>query len=121
MATFALNSKHWNHRHDYGDFLSTPDWDPSNPYHYHTANGEKVVVTPEDWEKHKGQPYFQQVEDAILAEQAAYPGPEYIINPQFSEDLRNIYKGNMGPKYQNYSSFFGNLPQGYSFTPEGLI
>jgi hypothetical protein len=33
---------------------ATPDWDPNNPYHYHTANGEKVVITPEDWEKHKG-------------------------------------------------------------------
>ena len=51
----------------YGGNMS-PDWDPDNPYHYHTANGEKVVVTPEDWEKHKGQPYFKQVEDAVLAE-----------------------------------------------------
>jgi len=23
----------------------TPDWDPTNPYHYHTPPGEKVVVT----------------------------------------------------------------------------
>lgn len=101
--------------------MATPDWDPNNPYHYHTANGEKVVITPEDWEKHKGQPYFKQVEDAVLAEQAAHPRPEYIINPKFSEDLRRVYKGNMGPSYQNYSSFSGNLPQGYSFTPEGLV
>lgn len=101
--------------------LTNPDWDPDNPYHYHNANGEKVVITPEDWERHKGQPYFKQVEDTVLAEQAAHPGPEYIINPQFSEDLRRVYKGNMGPKYQNYSSFSGNLPQGYSFTSEGLV
>lgn len=101
--------------------IAIPDWDPDNPYHYHTANGEKVVITPEDWEKYKRQPYFKQVENAVLAEQAAYPGPEYIINPQFSEDLRRVYKGNMGTKYQNYSSFSSNLPQGYSFTPEGLV
>lgn len=34
----------------------TPDWDPTNPYHYHTPSGEKVVVTPEDWEKYKDDP-----------------------------------------------------------------
>ena len=108
--------------HKFAQGSSTnPDYDPENPYHYHTANGEKVVITPEDWEKHKGQPYFKQIEDAVLAEQTAHPGPEYIINPQFSENLRHVYKGNMGPKYQNYSSFSGNLPQGYSFTPEGLV
>jgi hypothetical protein len=27
----------------------------------------------------------------------------------------------MGSSYQNYSSFSGNLPQGYNFTPEGLV
>lgn len=98
-----------------------PDHDPSNPYHYHNAQGEKVVITPEDWEANVGKPYFKEIEAAVRAEQAAHPAPEYEVNPNFVRDLRSTYAGNMGYGYQNYKNFQHNLPQGYSFTPEGVI
>lgn len=101
--------------------IKRPDHDPNNPYHYHDTDGNKIVITPEDWEANVGKPYFREIEDAVRAEQAAYPEPEYEINPNFVRDLRSTYAGNMGYGYQNYRNFQHNLPQGYSFTPEGVI
>ena len=49
------------------------DWDSENPYHYYTADGKKVVITPEDWEKYKDDPIFGEVRAAIEAERAACP------------------------------------------------
>lgn len=110
-----------NHYNSFAAGGSLPDHDPNNPYHYHNAKGEKIVITPEDWEANVGKPYFREIEDAVRAEQAAHPAPEYEVNPSFVRDLRSSYAGNMGYGYQNYKNFQHNLPQGYSFTPEGVI
>lgn len=101
--------------------IKRPDHDPNNPYHYHNAQGEKIVITPEEWEANVGKPYFREIEDAVRAEQAAHPEPEYEVNPNFVRDLRSTYAGNMGNGYQNYRNFSSSLPQGYSFTDEGMI
>lgn len=101
--------------------IKRPDHDPDNPYHYHTEDGKKVVITPEDWEANVGKPYFREVEAAVRAEQVAHPAPEYEVNPAFVRDLRSTYQYNMGNGYQNYKYFSSVLPQGYSFTDEGLI
>lgn len=101
--------------------IKRPDHDPNHPYHYHDANGNKIVITPEEWEANVGKPYFKEIEDAVRAEQAAYPGPEYEVNPDFVRDLRRTYSYNMGSGYQNYRNFSSSLPQGYSFTDEGMI
>lgn len=98
-----------------------PDWDPNNPYHYHNNKGEKVVITPEDWKANVGKPYFKEIEAAVIAEQAAHPGPEYENNPNFVRNLRSVYKNNMSNNYQNYRYFASALPEGYNFTDEGLI
>ena len=98
-----------------------PDHDPSNPYHYHDSNGNKIVITPEEWEENVGKPYFREVEAAVRAEQAAYPVPEYEVNPDFVKDLRSTYRSNMGNGYQNYKNFSSYLPQGYTFSSEGMI
>src|SRR5574344_1696374 len=111
-------------RQHYNSFAAggaLPDHDPNNPYHYHSAQGEKIVITPEDWEANVGKPYFKETEQAVLAEQAAYPEPEYEVNPNFVRGLRGTYSFNMGYGYQNYRNFGSSLPQGYSFTDEGLI
>ena len=99
----------------------SPDHDPNNPYHYHDAAGNKIVITPEGWEANVGKPYFKEVEDAVRAEQAAHPAPEYEINPNFVRDLRSTYSYNMGSSYQNYRNFSSSLPQGYTFTSEGMV
>lgn len=98
-----------------------PDHDPNNPYHYHDSNGNKIVITPEEWEANVGKPYFKEIEDAVRAEQAAHPGPEYEVNPDFVRDLRSTYRSNMGNGYQNYRNFSSYLPQGYTFSSEGMI
>src|SRR5574344_2657385 len=111
-------------RQHYNSFAAggaLPDHDPNNPYHYHSAQGEKIVITPEDWEANVGKPYFKETEQAVLAEQAAYPEPEYEVNPNFVRGLRGTYSDSMGYGYQNYRNFGSSLPQGYSFTDEGLI
>lgn len=99
----------------------SPDNDPDNPYHYHNAKGEKIVITSEDWKANVSKPYFKEIEDAVRAEQAAYPAPEYEVNPDFIRDLRSTYRSNMGNGYQNYRNFSSSLPQGYTFTSEGMI
>src|SRR5574344_870436 len=60
-----------------------PEHDPNNSYHYHNAREKKIVITPEDWEANVGKPYFKEIEQAVLAEQAAYLEPEYEVNPSF--------------------------------------
>ena len=49
-------------REHYNNFATggaLPDHDPKNPYHYHDAEGNKVVISPEDWEANVGKPYFR--------------------------------------------------------------
>ena len=110
-------------KHKTGYFL---DYDPTNPYHFHTEQGEKVVIEPEQYEKHKDEPYFANIRKQVEEHQAAYPGPEYEINPSFVESLKSTYgnHGNVmrGPtdSYQvNYIN--SQLPKGYHITSEGPI
>lgn len=100
-----------------------PDWDPDNPYHYHTNEGKKVVITPEDWEANKGKPYFKEVEAAVNAERAAYPGPEYEIDPKFVSALNNNYASQLANTSGalNYRNFARQLPKGYSISNQGVI
>jgi len=100
----------------------SPDHDPDNPYHYHNAKGEKVVITPEDWEANVGKPYFKEIEDAVKAEQAAYPGPEYEVNPAFVRDLNNSVATARGQNGMlNYVGYKNQLPQGYTINENGII
>jgi muconolactone delta-isomerase len=99
----------------------SPDYDPDNPYNYTDSEGNKVVVSPKDFERYKDDPSFREIKAAIEENQLKYPGPEYEINPNFVRDLRSTYAGNMGYCYQNYRNFGDSLPEGYSFTPEGVI
>ena len=105
----------------------SPDHDPTHPYHYHTSDGKKVVVTPEDWEKYKDDPTFREVRAAIEAEQAAYPQPEYsdkynnYIN-NLADEIENQRGYNGGTNNSLISESYGKqLPQGYSRTERGLI
>ena len=102
-----------------GGFTS-PDHDPNNPYHYH-VNGQKVVVTPEDWEKFKDDPTFREVRAAIEAEQAAHPGPEYdeVENPAWRTAYQRI--GVTQNTHWNGSKFvLPPLPDGYSRDSRGV-
>lgn len=100
----------------------TPDWDPNNPYHYHNNKGEKVVITPEEWEANVGKPYFREVEAAVRAEQAAYPGPEYEVNPAFIRDLNSSVAATRGQNGMlNYVGYKNQLPQGYTINENGIV
>lgn len=102
----------------------TPDWDPTNPYHYHTPSGEKVVVTPEDWEKYKDDPTFREVRAAVEAEQTAYPKPEYEVDPSWLKTLNEVYASQRylpGNNYYNYKYFANQLPEGYTINENGLV
>lgn len=99
-----------------------PDHDPNNPYHYHDAEGNKVVISPEDWEANVGKPYFREIEDAVKAEQAAHPGPEYEINPAFVRDLNSSVAAARGQNGMiNYVGYKNQLPQGYTINENGII
>mgnify|MGYP007012480998 CR=1 FL=1 len=100
-----------------GGFAS-PDHDPKNPYHYH-VNGKKVVITKEDWEKYKDQPYFGEIRAEVEAEQAAYPEPEYdeIENPAWRQAYQRLVNGANLRGRDNVSQ---PLPQGYSRDTKGV-
>lgn len=109
---------------------SLPDHDPDNPYHYHNTRGEKIVITPKDWEANVGKPYFKEIEDAVRAEQAAHPVPEYdeVENPAFTQaynNLRNKAAGNNGSLAINWwngkSYGYAPLPEGYSRDKYGIV
>ena len=101
--------------------IQKPDWDPKHPYHYH-VNGQKVVVTPEDWKKFKDDPTFREVRAAVEAEQAAHPEPEYdeIENPAWRTAYQRI--GVSLPNYWNGSKYVQSpLPKGYSRDERGVV
>lgn len=103
-------------------FLDEVDWDPTHPYHYHTSKGEKIAVSEEDWNKYKDDPVFKEVKAAIEAERAAYPNPEYEIDKKQLKDFVDSYKQqSVYHGIINYKNFGESLPEGYSFTEEGLI
>ena len=100
----------------------SPDHDPNNPYHYHTGDGKKVVITSEDWEANVGKPYFREIEDAVKSEQEAYPKPEYEINPAFMRDLNSSVAAARGQNGMiNYAGYRNQLPQGYTINENGII
>lgn len=99
-----------------------PDHDPNNPYHYHDAEGNKVVISPKDWEANVGKPYFREIEAAVKAEQAAYPSPEYEVNPTFMRDLNSSVATVRGKNGMiNYVGYKNQLPQGYTINENGII
>ena len=93
------------------------DYDPNNPYHVH-SNGEKVVIDPEQYEKHKDEPYFANIRKQVEEHQAAYPGPEYkeVINPEY----RKVYANIRAASNQHFKehSLNGQIYREYSDVPE---
>ena len=112
------NARSWKHakggqlipKHKIGYIL---DYDPKNPYHVHN-NGEKIVITPEQYEKHKDEPYFANIRKQVEEHQAAYPESEYTETPNLeynkvyanvkaaSNQHRNVYDFN-GKTYIEYT------------------
>ena len=101
----------------------SPDHDPNNPYHYHTPEGEKVVITPEEWEANKGKPYFKEIEDAVNAEREAHPGPEYEIDQNYVNRLNRDYGSGIGSTNgaYNFRGYASQLPEGYTISDQGVI
>ena len=96
------------------------DYDPKNPYHIH-SNGEKIVITPEQYEKHKEQPYFANIRNQVEEHQAAYPGPEYTEtpNPEYRKVYANV-KAASGQHFKEHN-INGQTYREYSNTPEGYF
>ena len=124
-AIFAENVRSWKHakggqlipKHKTGYLL---DYDPKNPYHVHN-DGEKIVIEPEQYEKHKEQPYFANIRKQVEEHQAAYPGPEYdeTENPEY----RKVYANVKGASNQNFRehNINGKTYREYSEVPEGYF
>lgn len=96
--------------------IQKPDWDPR--YHYH-VNGKKVVITKEDWEKYKDQPYFGEIRAEVEAEQAAHPEPEYdeVENPAWRKAYQNLVNG---VNLRGRDNYLQPLPQGYTRDEKGV-
>ena len=121
-AIFAENVRSWKHakggqlipKHKTGYFL---DYDPNNPYHVH-SNGEKVVIDPEQYEKHKDEPYFSNIRKQVEEHQAAYPKPEYTetSNPEY----RRVYANVKAASNQHFKehNINGKIYREYSTVPE---
>ena len=103
--------------------IAKPDYDPNNPYHYHNEKGEKIVIEPEVWEANVGQPYFKNVEDAVNAERAAHPGPEYEVDTEWLKRLEDVHRAAARDYagFQNYRNYPQGLPEGWRFTDDGMI
>lgn len=96
------------------------DYDPKNPYHVH-SNGEKVVIDPEQYEKHKEQPYFANIRKQVEEHQADYPSPEYTEteNPEY----RRVYENVKAASNQHFNErmFNGKTYREYSTPPESYM
>ena len=93
------------------------DYDPKNPYHVH-SNGEKIVITPEQYEKHKDEPYFANIMKQVEEHQAAYPEPEYTETP--NPEYRKVYANVKARSNQHFKehNFNGQIYREYSEVPE---
>lgn len=124
-AIFVENSRSWKHakggqlipKHKIGYML---DYDPENPYHVHN-NGEKIVITPEQYEKHKDEPYFANIRKQVEEHQAAYPEPEYTEtpNPEYQKLYANV-RAVSSQRFQDHY-FKGMNIKGYAPAPEPYI
>lgn len=120
-AIFAESSRSWKHakggqlipKHKIGYIL---DYDPKNPYHVH-SNGEKIVITPEQYEKHKDEPYFANIRKQVEEHQAAYPEPEYTETP--NPEYRRVYENVKAASNQhiNEHKFSNQIYKGYTPVP----
>lgn len=99
------------------------DYDPDHPYHYHTKDGQKVIITEDDWNANVGQPYFKNIEEAVNAERQAYSVPEYEIDPEFVKGLSNSHAAFIAQndRAYNYSGLSHQLPEGYTMDSNGLL
>lgn len=96
------------------------DYDPKNPYHVH-SNGEKVVITPEQYEKHKDESYFANIRKQVEEHQAAYPGPEYTETENL--EYRRVYENVKAASNQHFNERMlnGKTYREYSTPPESYI
>jgi hypothetical protein len=96
------------------------DYDPKNPYHVHN-NGEKIVITPEQYEKHKDEPYFANIRKQVEEHQAAYPGPEYTETP--NPEYRKVYANVKAASNQHFKehNFNGQTHREYSIVPKAYF
>lgn len=110
-----------NHSTSYNNFATggnmSDDYDPKNPYHVHN-NGEKIVITPEQYEKHKDEPYFANIRKQVEEHQAAYPKPEYTetLNPEYRKVYANVKAASNQHFKEHY--FNGQIYREYSEVPE---
>lgn len=124
-AIFAENSRSWKHTKG-GQLIpkrkigQTLDYDPKNPYHVHN-NGEKIVITPEQYEKHKNEPYFASIRKQVEEHQAAYPIPEYTETP--NPEYRKVYANVKARSNQHFKehNFNGQTYREYSAVPENYF
>jgi hypothetical protein len=124
-AIFAENARSWKHakggqlipKHKIGYVL---DYDPKNPYHVH-SNGEKIVITPEQYEKHKDEPYFANIRKQVEEHQTAYPDPEYTETP--NPEYRKVYANVKSASNQHFKehNFNGQTYREYSVVPEAYF
>lgn len=120
-AIFAENARSWKHakggqlipKRKIGYIL---DYDPKNPYHVHN-NGEKIVITPEQYEKHKDEPYFANIRKQVEEHQAAYPEPEYTETP--NPEYRKVYANVRAASNQHIKehNFNNQIYKGYTPAP----
>lgn len=109
------SAKEGSNKYAYGSSLLT-DHDPNNPYHVHN-NGEKIVITPEQYEKHKDEPYFANIRKQVEEHQAAYPKPEYTETP--NPEYRRVYENVKAASNQhiNEHKFNNQIYKGYTPVP----
>lgn len=98
-----------------------PDYDPDNPHHYHNPEtGEKIILNDEAYELANKTEYTKAMLSNILKAVNEHNNGASEYN-QFIGDLKRGYEYNIGNNYQNYRNFASSLPDGYSFTSEGII
>lgn len=102
-------------KHKTGYFL---DYDPTNPYHFHTNDGGKHVISPEYYEIMKELRGFENVVKAVEEHQTAYPSPEYTETP--NPEYRRVYENVKAASNQYFKehNFNGRIYREYSDVPE---
>lgn len=108
-------------------YLDNIDFDPNNPYHYH-SNDKKIVISKEDYEKYKNDPIFSDIKDVILKHQKQYPRQEYeeYENPEYKKVYSKIrgkapINGVNAVAAEKGFSKYSPVPEGYYRDKHGVV
>lgn len=108
--------------------LDNIDFDPNNPYHYHSNNKKKIVISKEDYEKYKNDPIFSDVKNIILKHQKDYSKPKYeeYENPEYKKVYNRVrgkapINGVNAAAVEKGFSKYSPVPEGYHRDKHGVV